>query len=318
MLDLSKPLYDQSTYTGRLKHFARLTNPLNLFASDAHLREARTIVESYMKGDPSVVAYTQPATLWRSKYLADSAFHPETGEKMNLIGRMSAQVPCNMVITGFMMTFYKTNASVFMWQWINQSFNALVNYTNRSGSTAMTNRQIIESYVVATSAATVTALGVKSLVKSFPPLVARFVPFTAVAAANCVNIPFMRYSEIRDGVAVFDAGNVQVGESSAAAKKGVATTVLSRIFMCTPGMILPPFLMERLEKRPVFIRYPMLSAIVQIGLVGIFLSFMTPAGCALFDQRSSISVKKVEDPLRSKLVERGYKPYDKLYFNKGL
>uniref|UniRef100_A0A5S6QQI3 Sidoreflexin n=1 Tax=Trichuris muris TaxID=70415 RepID=A0A5S6QQI3_TRIMR len=313
--NIEEPRWDQSTYWNRAKHFFITTNPLNLFCTDKQLRESKRIVEDYRKGE-----FNDQLTLdelWRAKQIYDSAFHPDTKEKMFMAGRMSAQVPANMLITGMMMTFYKSTPAVVFWQWFNQSFNALVNYTNRSGDSPMPVSQLVWSYVGATGGALATALGLNSLVKNAHPLVGRLVPLCAVAAANCINIPLMRFRELQHGVTLFDSNGTKVGQSSVAAQRAIAMVTLSRILMATPGMTFPPFLINWLEKKRWYKPYNFLNAPIQVILVGIFLTFATPLCCALFPQKSSIAVSQLEPNVRERILKSPEQP-EIVYFNKGL
>lgn len=104
-VDLTKPKYEQGTYVNRAKHFFLLTNPLNLLASGKDLDNAKRIIVEYKAGKRNIDGCTTSDQLWDAKYLYDSAFHPDTGEKMILAGRMSAQVPMNTLITGCKLQF---------------------------------------------------------------------------------------------------------------------------------------------------------------------------------------------------------------------
>lgn len=95
---------------------------------------------------------------------------------------------------------------------------------------------ILQSYVMATSGAVVTALSLNRLFRNAPPLVGRLVPFAAVAAANCVNIPFMRISELQNGIELQTEDGKRVGTSKKAAKKAIVAVTLSRILMASPSM----------------------------------------------------------------------------------
>ncbi|XP_051475299.1 sideroflexin-2 isoform X1 [Apus apus] len=232
--NIDAPRWDQSTFVGRLKHFFNITDPRTVLVPEEELDRAKALVEGCRAG--LVPPGSSQEQLLYAKKLYDSAFHPDSGEKMNLIGRMSFQVPGGMALTGCMLQFYRTVPAVVFWQWMNQSFNAIVNYTNRNAASPISLRQIGVAYITATSAALATAVGLNLYTKRAPPLLARWVPFAAVAAANCVNIPMMRQQEIINGVTVTDQDNNELGCSRRAAVKGITQVVVSRITMAAPGM----------------------------------------------------------------------------------
>lgn len=104
-LSIDEPLWDQSTFFGRFKHFLFITDPRTVFAGEKTLIEAKTLVESYRSGRE--VQHAELERVIYAKKLYESAFHPDSGELQNVFGRMSFQVPGGMVLTGAMLQFYK-------------------------------------------------------------------------------------------------------------------------------------------------------------------------------------------------------------------
>jgi len=79
---------------------------------------------------------------------------------------------------------YRTNFAVIGWQLVNQTFNAVVNYTNRNANSPITETQLGIAYVSATSAALFASLGYKSYMqKHGSPFFQRYAPFAAVSDA---------------------------------------------------------------------------------------------------------------------------------------
>lgn len=318
VINLDEPRYNQSTYSGRAKHFFVTTNPLNILASNKSLDQAKETVEKYRQ-TKVLPANLSIDELWKAKYLFDSAFHPDTKEKMFFAGRMSAQVPCNLIITAGMLTWYKTTPAVVLWQVMNQSFNAIVNYTNRSGDTPITTSRLGISFGIATTSATATAIFLNSLTRKMPPIAGRFVPFAAVAAANCINLPFMRSTEITEGIQLVNEKGENVAQSTKVGKSAIAQVVLSRVIMATPGMVMTPLVMDYIERK-----YPSVKASfpktmgIQLLILGSCLIFATPMCCAIFPQKKAIQVGKLEPDVRDKLVKDGYDLKDNVYYNKGL
>lgn len=62
--------------------------------------------------------------------------------------------------------------------------------------------------------------------------------------------------------------------------------------------VLTPLVVNSLEHRGLFRRYPWSNAPLQVLLCGVFLTFATPLACALFSQRVCIGVSRLEDDIQ--------------------
>ncbi|KHN86970.1 Putative sideroflexin-1.1 [Toxocara canis] len=312
--DISKPRWPQNTYEGRIRHYWATANPKNLFYRTAEIEAAQKTVIDYRQEKGLVDDKMTVEELWRRKHIYDSAYHPDTGKKMVLIGRMSAQVPCNMIITGGLLTCYQRWPGLVFWHWVNQSFNAVVNWTNRSGESKTTKKGLLTAYCCATGGALIAALGLNACVKNFHPLINRLVPFTAVAVANAINIPMMRSIELRNGIDVADETGKKLGASRIAASLAIAQVVFSRICMAAPYMVLTPIVAHHMMRKPWYRSSRYMNAVCQTIFCGLVLAFSTPLCCALFPQWSSIEVKKLEKNVQESIG----KQHTIVYFNKGL
>lgn len=322
-IDLDKPIWDQNTFYGRLKYFQWITDPRNSLVSTNTLYGAKDLINN-VRSSGKIPQGLTVGDVRKAQQLYLSAFHPDTGDLQNVIGRMSFQVPGGMVLIGAMVTWYRGTAAVIFWQWANQSFNALVNYTNRNAASELSTGKIATAYLSATVSALGTALGLKAILANrAPPFFQRLVPFAAVAASNAVNIPLMRQNELIHGVAMYDENNNRITESRYAAGKGIGLVVLSRNLIAAPSMVLLPVLMERLQHRAWMIKYgKYINAPLQIFLSGVSLLVMVPIGCALFNQRCSIATEKLK-VMDQKNYDDVVNKYGTdmpkiLYFNKGL
>ena len=68
-INIEKPRYDQTVFEGRLKHFFATVNPLNVFATDAELQNAKRIVDSFRNG--TLDKNLTEDEIWKAKELYD-------------------------------------------------------------------------------------------------------------------------------------------------------------------------------------------------------------------------------------------------------
>ena len=200
--------------------------------------------------------------LRRDQLVVKTAIHPDTGEFIPFILRFSTFIPMQVPIYLSLVLPAPTPFNTIVSNWINQSYNAVVNYGNRNASSSYTTTDILKGYAAATSSSVFVALGIRKLVENQTRsmvgakllLYNSFSVMIASAIGGFVNAWFMRQAEKKRGIDVMDPETDEIiGKSQVAGSKAVFETGLSRsIISC--GILFPTtalLIIERASLMPV-------------------------------------------------------------------
>lgn len=159
-----------------------------------------------------------------------SSMSPDTGEVIPWPTRTCSFVPTNIPIIVGMLTSPPSTFNTILWQWINQTYNAGLNYGNRNASSTQTNAEMLQAYSIATGTAIGVAGSLRALQSYFiggrtgglAALATYFISYAAVAASSSANVYAMRCGEIASGVSVKDEKTgEEYGLSKVAAASGI-------------------------------------------------------------------------------------------------
>jgi len=312
--------FDQSNFKGRFATMLYQMDPSTVFYSNEDIRKAVALLKKFEEQGSSVASNEE---LWKARKLRDSAVHPDTGEIILRPFRMAGYVPFNGPVCVSMM-IASTTPQILFFQWLNQTHNALVNYSNRNASSETTMEMLAKSYTLAVSCALSVAFGASIFIKkSFSPEMApkmlRFVALPSAMIASSANAYMMRSPEIDTGIALLDKDGNELlpgARSSTAARKAVMETVYSRMLLQLPTFFVPPVFMMLPPIAAVAAANPVfgIGANTFITLAGFGLGL--PAAVAVFPQIGELNVDEIDVAAVKEVAQK--RGLQTVLYNKGL
>lgn len=312
---LDKDKYDQGSFYGRLMGMYEVIDPRTLLLTTDDLKKAQDLLDKFKKDGKKPDGVTDEQ-MWDAKRNIAVSIHPVTGEELLKVGRMSAFVPMNVPLCALMLMADSPSQVVFT-QWLNQTYNVVNNYVNRSGATVDW-ADLLQSYGLAVGASCSIALGAKKLIGAVPALqvFGPFVPYLAVISAGSANVSFTRMEEwTGKGSSIVDEEGKNLGMSLKAGQQGVLQTVITRsCFLPIAPMVMPIIGMKLLS--PILI-IPGSAVVAELVLITVCISGMLPVALAILPQKMALDVKSLEPEFQNLKDSKG-NPVTTVYANKGL
>ena len=308
---------EQETYLGRVKYNFSIINPLKALVSDKDAQWAKTTMQEFEKKklpDGSIMFDQKEIDDIRKAHrIYNSVFHPDTKEKVPALFRMSTFVPVNLPIIFGMMCVPQTLLNVIFFQWVNQTYNACWNYSNRNATCSFTNKELAMSYGAAVTSSIGVALVGRSLTKKFGANTGaisrqRFINgAVAVCALSCagfLNLYLIRYNEMRKGIQVTHNGK-SLGLSKEAAKMAVIQSASTRAVLPIPMVIIIPGLWKLLEVTRMAPKSRAGTILADMLIVTFQLTVSLPLAISLFTQDMTVHKDKLEPEFRNLKDDKG-------------
>eukprot|EP00347_Sterkiella_histriomuscorum_P004262 403361121 len=332
---LKKSEYDLETYWGRFQHQFTRINPSLFFVSKKTIKECQEKIEKFKIREEAAdnigaKVYLKPDEIKEHIYanrVVGSAVHPDTKQIQDPYLRLSGFVIFNVPIVFFVL-FTRQQTPMFNagMQWINQTYNALMNYGNRNASSTYTTYDLAKGYSGAVAASVLIALysrtmmgpTLKRLSGSKLILANSALNYLAAAFAGAANLALMRSKEMRDGIQVQNKeGTETYGTSKVAAKQAISQTAFSRFVLPLPVLFFPAIANYALEKMHLWPKGRVASKTLELLFCTMSLTVALPLSVAMFKQRGMINYDEIEEELKEIKNAKGEQVRE-FYFNKGL
>lgn len=139
--------HDLNTFMGRLKYYGEVVSPTNSFKSAATIKQynadANKLITERSDSSGNAKMTQQEFDEFRAKKIVlASSMSPDTGEVIPWVSRTCSFVPTNIPIIAGMLISPPSAFYTIMWQWINQTYNAALNFGNRNASSQQTTAEM--------------------------------------------------------------------------------------------------------------------------------------------------------------------------------
>mmetsp|Transcript_13605 Transcript_13605/g.21286 ORF Transcript_13605/g.21286 Transcript_13605/m.21286 type:complete len:250 (-) Transcript_13605:23-772(-) len=233
--------------------------------------------------------------------------------------RLCGFTPMNVPILVGMICTAPTMRNTIMWNWINQTYNAGMNYGNKNNTSPYTNADLAKGYTAAVTSALSVAGGLRYLTRGLAKgatgskliLLNGFIGAFASSCAGFCNSYFMRQVELKKGIMCYSDKELtkEVGLSTKCAEKAVFETCYSRSILSWMCIGTPTAFILGAKALGLTPQGAIAKNLLEFVAVAIGLQYGLPVSIAIFPPIAE---------LPGNAIEPEYQQHETVYFSKGL